>query len=149
MEESKMEKSHLEKALEKIPIYKDGSLQIIGDQGRAGREDELDIPERYMILRQAELAYEQLAASGINVSAQLRERRCQIAELVADVLEGEAGNVGGMLEHRSKDYIGDLPNMGPTMIECVEKLYSYLIKLYPESFKKDKLAEKLKLFPEP
>lgn len=126
-----MEKSNLEKALEIIPIPNPG---------------EKDIPEQYQTLRKVELAYEQLASAGQDVSDSLQERRYQIAELVANILYAEVSNIHHQLKNRSDDGLG-VGNSKDIIIQCANKLELYLRKLYLKSY--DSNIDRTELFPEP
>ncbi len=132
----KQDKSNLEKALESMPQYKRGSLVLFekGKQLELNMGD-IDFPDIYCVLRQTEQAYEQLDASGIDVSAPLTEKRFQIAELVCDYLNASIVDMQNNIRKRNKDYNG-IPTIREDLIECAGKLDMYVRKLYPESFEK-------------
>ena len=136
-----MKKSQLEKALELVPKFK-GDLQEMSG-------GEFDIEDAYGKLRTVELAYEQLVSMGHDVLPSLKERRYQIAYLIAKVVGDEMGEIQNMVENRSnEDWLGDLPKITPRLITGVRKLDTYLRKLYPDSYKNEK-QEISELFPEP
>ena len=133
-------KSAIEMALDSFP-----SMEELKKDFEPGN----DVPDIYRKLRQLEEAYEELQAQGHDVSEQLRERRCQIAEFVLGIMLGDVENLHIAVKQRDV-YAGTLTDFMDGLVSraYVPRIREYMKKLVPEWVPEIDTSKCSELFPD-